>query len=73
MGETPNQPFQFSFNPVLRVEFQGARVTSDGLILVRKLGERLGFSDLIAQHLTDPWATLDHRVQTHCLSHPSSS
>jgi len=39
----------------LMVEFQGSRVTSDGgLILVRELDERLGLSDLIAQHLTDP-------------------
>ena len=36
------------------VFFQGSRVTSDGgLILVRELDERLGFGDLIAQHLTD--------------------
>ncbi len=54
MGETPNRPFQLSFNPALKVEFQGSRVTSDGaLILVRELDERLGFSDLIAQYLTD--------------------
>jgi hypothetical protein len=34
---------------------QGSRVTSDGgLILVRELDERLGFGELIAQHLTDP-------------------
>ena len=50
MGETPNRPFQLSFNPALKVEFQGSRVTSDGgLILVRELDERLGFSELIAQ------------------------
>ncbi len=55
MGETTNQPFQISFNAALKVEFQGSRVTSDGgLILVRELDERLGFSDLIAQHITDP-------------------
>ena len=55
MGETQNQPFQLSFNAALKVDFQGSRVTSDGgLILVRELDERLGFSDLIAQHLTDP-------------------
>ena len=54
MGEIQNQPFQLSFNPSLRVAFQGSRVTSDGgLVLVRELDERLGFSDLIAQHLTD--------------------
>ncbi len=55
MGETANQPFQLSFNAAFKVEFQGSRVTSDGgLILVRELDERLGFSDLIAQHITDP-------------------
>ncbi len=55
MGEAQNQPFQLSFNPMLRVEFRGSRVTSDGgLLLVRELDERLGFSDLIPQHITDP-------------------
>jgi hypothetical protein len=34
------------------VDFQGSRVTSDGG-LIRELDERLGFGDLIAQHLTD--------------------
>jgi hypothetical protein len=54
MGEKPNQPFQLSFNASLKVDFQGSRVTSDGgLILVRKFDERLGFSELIDQHLTD--------------------
>ena len=54
MGEKQNQPFQLSFNASLKVDFQGSRVTSDGgLILVRELDERLGFCDLIAQHLTD--------------------
>jgi hypothetical protein len=38
----------------LKVDFQGSRVTSDGgLILVRELDERLGFGEIIAQHLTD--------------------
>jgi hypothetical protein len=55
MGDAQIQPFQLSFNPRLRIEFQGSRVTSDGgLILVRELDERLGFSDLIAQHVIDP-------------------
>jgi Transposase DDE domain group 1 len=54
MGERQNGPFQLSFNSSLKVDFQGSRVTSDGgLILVRELDERLGFGDLIAQHLTD--------------------
>ena len=55
MGETENQPFQLSFNASLKIDFQGSRVTSDGgLVLVRELDERLGFGDLIEQHLTDP-------------------
>lgn len=54
MSEKQSQPFQLSFNTLLKVEFQGARVTSDGgLILVRELDERLGFGDLIGRHLTD--------------------
>ena len=54
MGDKQNQPFQLSFNASLKVDFQGSRVTSDGgLILVRELDERLGFGELIAQHLTD--------------------
>jgi hypothetical protein len=54
VGEKQNQPFQLSFNASLKVDFQGSRVTSDGgLILVRQLDERLGFGELIEQHLTD--------------------
>ena len=54
MGEKQNQPLQLSFNASLKVDFQGSRVTSDGgLILVRELDERFGFSGLIEQHLTD--------------------
>jgi hypothetical protein len=54
MGEIQNQPFQLSFNASLKIDFQGSRVTSDaGLILVRELDERLGFGELIEEHLTD--------------------
>jgi Transposase DDE domain group 1 len=54
MGERQNQPFQLSFNPHLKVDFQGPRVTSDsGLLLVRELDERLGLSALIARNLMD--------------------
>ena len=55
MGDKHTQPFQLSFNASLKIDFQGSRVTSDGgLILVRELDERLGFGDLIRQHLRDP-------------------
>jgi hypothetical protein len=54
VGEQQYQPFQLSFNPSLKVDFQGSRVTSDGgLLLVRELDERLGLSELISEHLTD--------------------
>jgi hypothetical protein len=54
VGERQEQPFELSFNGRLRVDFQGARVTSDGgLLLVRELDERLGFGELIKRHLTD--------------------
>jgi hypothetical protein len=54
MGEGQEGAFRLSFNSELRVDFQGARVTSDGgLLLVRELDERLGFGRLIEQHLTD--------------------
>ena len=54
MGEIQSQPFQLSFNASLKVDFQGSRVTSDGgLVLVRELDERIGFGQLIEQHLTD--------------------
>ena len=54
VGEKENQPFQFTFNGLLKVAFQGSRVTSDaGLILVRELDERLGLEHLITEHLRD--------------------
>jgi hypothetical protein len=54
VGEKQNQPFQLSFNPSLRVDFQGSRVTSDGgLLLVRELDERLGLSALITENIMD--------------------
>src|SRR6266513_3874401 len=54
MGEKQDQPFQLLFNPSLKVDFQGSRVTSNGgLILVRELDERLGLEKLIEEHLSD--------------------
>ena len=54
MGEKETKPFQLTFNGLLKVDFQGSHVTSDGgLILVRELDERLGLGKLIGEHLTD--------------------
>ena len=55
MADKQKGPFQLSFNGLLKIDFRGSRITSDGgLILVRELDERLGFGELIEQHLTDP-------------------
>jgi Transposase DDE domain group 1 len=55
MGDATSGLVRLSCNPQLRVEFQGATVTSDaGLLLPRELDERLGLSALIERHLTDP-------------------
>ena len=54
MGEKQTKPFQLSFNGLLKVDFQGSHVTSDGgLIWVRELDERLGLGELIDEHLSD--------------------
>ncbi len=54
MGERERKPLQLTFNGLLKVDFQGSRVTSDGgLILVRELDERLGLGKLIGEHLSD--------------------
>jgi hypothetical protein len=52
VGEKQNQHFQLSFNPSLKLDFQGSRVTSDsGLLLVRELDERLGLTALILENI----------------------
>jgi len=54
VGDRQERSFQLSFNSRLRVDFQGAGVTSDGgWLLVRELDERLGPGQLIERHLTD--------------------
>jgi len=58
MGEKENKPFQLTFDGLLKVDFQGSRVTSDGgLILVRELDERLGLGKLRCIRAVD-WSTL---------------
>ena len=55
MGDAKAGPVRLSFNPQLRVEFHGATVTPDALLLLpRELDERLGLSALIKRPLTDP-------------------
>jgi hypothetical protein len=56
-----------SFNASLKAGFQGSRAALDGgLILVRELDERLGFGELIEQHLASlPWQSVNSRLPGH--------
>jgi hypothetical protein len=38
MGEKQTQSFQLSFDPCLKVDFQGSSVTSDGGLLLVRVG-----------------------------------
>ena len=63
MGEKQTKPFQLNFNGLLKVDFQGSHVTSDGgLILVRELDERLGLGELIEEHLSDSRQGVEQEV-----------
>jgi hypothetical protein len=67
VGEAQNRPFQLSFNSSLKVDFQGARVTSDGgLLLVREL-ERLSqdpvFRLIGSRKIWERGAALTSRLQ----------
>ncbi len=54
MVEKQNQPFQLSFTPPLKVDFQGSRVTSDsGLLLVRESDERLGLNAIVTHNIIE--------------------
>lgn len=55
VDECHKQPFQLSSNSLLRVDFHGSRVSSDGdLILLGELDEPFGLSELLGEHLVGP-------------------
>ena len=63
MGEKENKPFQLSLNGLVKVDFQGSRVTSDGgLIEVRELDEWLGLGKLIEEHVSDSRQGLNKKL-----------
>src|SRR5262245_18982252 len=54
MGECPTEPLRPQFDPRLRLEFHGARVTSDtGLLAYRELDEALDLTTSAAAELRD--------------------
>src|SRR5215204_1845146 len=53
-GEEDNAALRVTFDPRLRLEFHGSRVTSDaGLLPFRDLDDALGLADLAGEALTD--------------------
>src|SRR4028118_710677 len=55
MGEEQGILFSPEYNRSIQVEARPEKLTADaGALLMREVMERLGYSELFAQHLTDP-------------------
>src|SRR3954463_5118311 len=71
VGEEDNVPLRVTFDPRLKLEFHGLRVTSDaGLLPFRDLDHTLGLTDLAGEALTD---TRTGQNSRHTLIAPWSS
>src|ERR687894_214398 len=61
-GEETNAALQVTFDPRLKLEFHGSKVTSDaGLLAFRELDDALGLTELAGEGLTDTWTGQNSR------------
>jgi hypothetical protein len=55
MGENQKPGLRLQFDPTLKMEFHGAKLSSDGGLLVfRELDEVLGLTELVETSLQNP-------------------
>jgi hypothetical protein len=70
VGEKQNQSFSLSFNPPLKVDFQGSRVTSgSGLLSMRELDKRLGLSAFLTENVVEGQPAKNTRVPDQARHH----
>ena len=64
-GEASDAALRVAFDPRLKLEFHGSRVTSDaGLLPFRDLDDAFGLTDLAGEALTDTKACWDSRFSS---------
>jgi hypothetical protein len=55
MGESKKEVLRVQFDPSVKLEFQGAKITNDGgLLLFREMDEVMGLTVLAEKILQDP-------------------
>src|SRR5215210_4760653 len=61
-GEAHEAALRVAFDPRLKLEFHGSRVTSDaGLLAFRELDDALGLTELAGEILPDTWTGQNSR------------
>jgi hypothetical protein len=72
MGDGRKWPLRVNFNPRIRLEFYGARLSSDGgLLAYRELDERLGLTTMTDDWLVDSHQDLNKRHSLNGVMRPA--